>query len=362
MAREQLSSIFDDSRLVLEASGMLTVLTYNAHLFGQTARFFANGSLRETNFYFHDADRVPQIAASVLETGADVVGFTEIWDDDARERLQRELRGRYPHSATSPSAPGIGRILQKTYENWPRLAPSIDGAVSRFTRRHYGVAKTGLATGLAATLSPYLTEDRMGRALSTVLRSGPVWGAGLLLLSRYPISSSLFFPHPARADWEHLAAKGVLWTLIELPGGRHARISLSHYQEGESAEARAARKEQILKTRKALEFFRRPTLCLGDFNVVGGTPEHGWMMSALGLFDPGREPTYRDPNPYQEKLGAPGPERPHARRLDYTLHGPEWTVLESSVPRDDFWSGEGGFPLSDHDPVLTRFRLDADGS
>ncbi|HSA60192.1 MAG TPA: endonuclease/exonuclease/phosphatase family protein [bacterium] len=343
---------------MVEASVTITALTYNAHLFGQTARFFVNGSLRETDFYFHDAERVPQIGSSVLGTGADIVGLTEIWDDDTRERLLRELSGRYPYAATSPSAPGIGRLLERTYEGWPRLAPRIDGAVGHFTRRHYSVAKTGLATGLAEYLSPYLTEDRIGRALSAILRSGPVWGAGLLFLSRYPIVSSLFLPHPVRADWEHLAGKGVLWSLVELPNGSRVRVSLGHYQEGESAKAREARGNQIDKTRKALEFFARPTLCLGDFNVIGGTPEYDSMLSSLGLADSGKGPTYRDPNPYQEKLGAPRPERPQARQLDYILHGPEWTALESSVPRDDFWSSEGGFHLSDHDPVLTRVRLD----
>src|SRR6185436_12938804 len=109
-----------------------------------------------------------------------------------------------------------------TYRDWPRLAPRIDNAVGTFTRRHYSVAKIGPATAS----SSYLSEDLMGRALSTVLRSGPVWGAGLLFLSRFPIEQSFFLPHPARADWEHLARKGVLWNSVRLPDGGLIRVSL----------------------------------------------------------------------------------------------------------------------------------------
>lgn len=336
----------------MNAVQTLSALTYNAHLFGRTATFAVDGVRRETNFYFHDAERLPQIIGAVRDLRPDLVGFTEIWDEAAGTRLRKELSEVYPYAAFAPSAPGIGPVLEKTYRDWPRLAPRIDNAVGMFTRRHYSVAKTGPATASSSY------EDLMGRALSTVLRSGPVWGAGLLFLSRFPIEQSFFLPHPLRADWEHLARKGVLWSTVRLPDDRLVRVSLGHYQEGESVQAIAARRQQILRTRGVQDFFGGPTLAMGDFNVIGGTPEHAWMVSALSLHDPGNEPTYRDPNPYQFKLKGRHSDEARERRLDYILHSAHWRLSGTSVPRKAFLGVGGAFYLSDHDPVVNEYALD----
>jgi endonuclease/exonuclease/phosphatase family metal-dependent hydrolase len=227
-----------------------------------------------------------------------------------------------------------------------------DGVVSVFTRRHYSAGKTGLAS----SRSPYVSEDLIGRTLSSFLRSGPVWGAGLLFLSKYPIEASFFLRHPLKADWEHMADKGVLWSTLRLPNGRRIRAGLGHYQEGTSPEAMAARRDQIRKTRKTTEFLGDPALVLGDLNVIGDTLEHAWMLSILEMIDGGCEATYRDPNPYQDKLKAPRTKADAERRLDYVLGTEHWRTVESSVPRE-FFLASGGYSLSDHDPVLARLLL-----
>ncbi|HEX5036767.1 MAG TPA: endonuclease/exonuclease/phosphatase family protein [bacterium] len=339
----------------------VTALTFNAHLFGHGAEFFVNGARRETGFYFHDAERLPQIIDAVRGVDADLVGFTEIWDGNDQELIRNELRDVYPYSAVSPAAPGIGRVIEKTYGDWPRLGRVLfgssrsgaeDGVVSVFTRRHYSVGKTGLVTGRNALVS----EDLIGQAISSLLRSAPVWGAGLVFLSKYPIESSCFLRHPLKADWERMADKGVLWSTVRLPNGRRARVCLAHYQEGETPQALAARRDQIRRTRRTADFLDDPVIALGDFNVVGGTLEHAWMLSTLTLIDSGREPTYRDPNPYQKKLSAPVGQKAEARRLDYILHTEDWTAVESAVLRDSFQAREG-YSLSDHDPVFARFHI-----
>jgi len=38
----------------------VSALTFNAHLFGHGAEFYVDGARRETGFYFHDAERLPQ--------------------------------------------------------------------------------------------------------------------------------------------------------------------------------------------------------------------------------------------------------------------------------------------------------------
>jgi len=331
----------------------LSVMTYNAHLFGQSAAYYVDGARRETGFYFHDDRRLPQIIDSIAAAKPDLVGLTEIWDPAARDRIRSELSGLYPYASSAPAAQGIGVVLERTYKNWPTLAPRIDHAVGTFTRRHYSAAKTGFAS----MLSRYLNEDRMGAALAAVLRSGPVWGSGLLFLSRYPIVHSHFAPHRNRADWEHLAHKGVLWNTVKLSEGLEITVSLGHYQEGHSSEALRARQEQIRATREGIEAADRPALALGDFNVIGGSPEYAAMMSLLRLIDPGDEPTYHDPNPFQVKLKGSSDQTSLQRRLDYVLHSPHWRAHNSIVPREHFKDREGDFHLSDHDPVLSTLEL-----
>jgi hypothetical protein len=169
--------------------------------------------------------------------GADLVGLTEIWDGNDQERIRNELRDVYPYSAVSPAAAGIGRVIEKTYGDWPRVARMLfgssqggaeDGVVSVFTRRHYSVGKTGLVTGRNALVS----EDLIGQAISSLLRSAPVWGAGLVFLSKYPIESSFFLRHPLKADWERMADKGVLWSTVKLPNGRRVRVCLGIIRKG----------------------------------------------------------------------------------------------------------------------------------
>jgi endonuclease/exonuclease/phosphatase family metal-dependent hydrolase len=346
-----------------EAFLTVSALAFNAHLFGRTAEFFVDGNRRETGFYFRDADRLPQIISGLRRTNADLVGLTEIWDVRAQREIESSLADLYPYAVSSPTAPGLGPVIEKTYRDWPRIARRLfgagreigdDGYVSVFTSRHYGAAKGGLVTGSRS----YFSEDQIGRVLSTILRSGPVWGGGLLFLSKFPILSSFFLEHRIRADWERLAAKGVLWTMIELPDGRRIRASLGHYQEGASPAAMAARHDQIRKTKRTLDFLGEgPVLSMCDFNVEGETVEHAWMMSTLQLMDGGAEATYRDPNPYQKKLKAPMSVRSQERRLDYVLHSDHWTLLNSRVLRREFRAADGDHQLSDHDPVLAELTL-----
>jgi endonuclease/exonuclease/phosphatase family metal-dependent hydrolase len=334
------------------AANAYTALMYNAHLFGRTAEYFRAGGAdrQETGFYFHDAERLPEIIGALRKTNADFVGLAEIWDGGMSAALQDELRDLYPYAAVSPAFPGLGALLSRAYELWPRLAEALfaeeGGIVNLFSRRHYSLGKTSL-----------ISDNRIGLSLASFLRSGSVLGAGLLFLSRHPFVSRQFIPHPVRADWEHLAQKGVLWAPVRLPDGQILRTSVGHYQEGVSAEALSARRAQIRKTSETIASAPEPVLAMADYNVAAGTLEYEWMMGVLQLLDPGSEETYEDPNPYQDKLKAPRTLKPSTRRLDYILHSEDIEVLSVQALNGEFHASCGRYPLSDHRPVLAHFVL-----
>lgn len=87
----------------------LSVLNYNLHLFGNTARYQLRGVPQETGFYFRDEERFPRIVERLRTSGADVIGLTEVWDDAMRRgdggrapfriSLQRGVAGRQDSSS-----------------------------------------------------------------------------------------------------------------------------------------------------------------------------------------------------------------------------------------------------------------------
>ncbi len=330
-------------------------MLYNAHLFGRTAEFFSGATRRETPFYFQDHHRLPIITEALRRSDADFVGLNEVWDGEMAERLRTDLREVYPYTVTTPAAGGLGGLLSKTSSRWPRLAAPLmeraEDIVGVFTRRHYGVGKTSLARAN----SDSEIEDLIGASLQGLLRSGPIWGSGLLFLSRYPILGHRFHEHPVKADWERLAQKGILEISVQLPEGEELHVSLGHYQEGTSKAAALARRRQI-QVAAGLLRENKPTLALGDFNIPAQTLEYEWMLSTLTLYDPGSPNTYEDPNPFQNKLTTLPENHRLSRRLDYILHNDHLRPVSVKIPRDDFRDPQNGLDASDHLPVQMEFE------
>jgi len=348
----------------LSSSSSLSVLNYNLHLFGNTARYSMRGALQETGFYFRDEERFPRIVERLRTSGADVIGLTEVWDDEMRVEMERELRSEYPYSVSSPARPGIGRAIDEFQDAWPRLAGllfgSCGGVVNYFTKSHYTEGRPNLLSDLGS----FLSEDLLVRGLARWLRSGPVWGAGLLFLSRHPIVSSHFHHHPVRADWEMLTAKGVIEAVVRTLDGVDMTFSHGHYQEGLSSRAEMARQLQIRhareRTAETAERKGGPLIHMGDFNVPGGTEEHRRMNDILCLNDIHAGDTYEEPNPFQDKLRAPrGKTRPS--RLDYIYHSDDLMVHSAKVHLEEFRDFELGIDLSDHRALGARLYYRPEG-
>jgi endonuclease/exonuclease/phosphatase family metal-dependent hydrolase len=276
-----------------------------------------------------------------------------------RVEMEAELRSEYPYRVVSHAGRGIGRAIDDFQEAWPRLAGlmfgSCGGIVNYFTKSHYTPHKTTFVS----ELSSFLSEDLLVRGLAQWLRSGPVWGAGLLFLSRYPIVSSAFHPHGSRADWEMLAGKGVLEAVVRTPEGVDVTFSHGHYQEGVTTRAVRARLAQIRESRERtmgpVGDIMGPLIHMGDFNVAGGSREHEVMNEVLGLNDVQAGDTYEEPNVFQDKLQAPKMSGVRPTRIDYIYHSDDLIVQSAKVHLEEFRAHDLGIDLSDHRALGARF-------
>ena len=344
--------------LGMAAATPITFLTYNVHLFGQTGMV----GERETGLVFHDEHRAEQIAGQLRCLSSDVVGLTEVWDDRIRLDLESELADIYPYRLNSPSAQGIADVINSLRTRWPRgsrpLCENAEDIVDFFSQSHYSVGSGGL---LRSILKYVYKEDWMTWALKGALRLPNVWGAGLLILSKYPLSNFDFFLHPVRADLERFAGKGTLKADVHVPGHDPISTFLTHAQEGTSREAVAARTAQIAHISSLAARAMHPVVVMGDLN---DTREH-WLARQFGLQDSFRTAhpngqirpgyTYDHNNPYAAKLGVLAAPHEQRLRIDYVLSDIALKVLKSRVLRQEFQDERGGYDLSDHFPIETEF-------
>jgi endonuclease/exonuclease/phosphatase family metal-dependent hydrolase len=333
----------------------LTALTYNARLWGRTG--LVNGET--TRLYFEDHQRVERIADRLQETGADLIGLQEVFCPEMQDRLIERLRDRYPYHVRSPTYDGVEQSIRTVRRLWPRFgnvyAQNIQKVVDYFTLSHY--SRDGWSTRF---LRRFVSEDEVLRFLFEATEKQFFWGAGLLFFSKYPIREQAFIPHPARADLEWFAEKGVLKATVQTT--EPVTVLLTHIQEGETAEALAARRQQLSRIRSLLRETERAVV-MGDLNVPEGCPDQyrpmaegmlevGGLDCFRSLYPDSKENpgyTYRVGNKFERKLlGESHPFVGEDLRLDY-LFARGLRVLESGILEDDF-SG-----LSDHSPVLARF-------
>lgn len=334
-----------------------TALTYNARLWGNTGLVYGE----PTRLYLDDHRRVDRIADRLIETGADLVGLQEVFCPEMQSRLAKRLWSQYPYQAWSGTYDGVEQSIRTVRRLWPRFgdlyARHIQKVVDFFTLSHY--ERAGRMTRLAKN---FVSEDAALRFLFEATERQFLWGAGLMLFSKHPILDWEFQKHPARADLEWFADKGLLKAEIEWPCSGSLTVLLTHIQEGETRHAASARGRQIGRVRDLLNA-PGPAVVLGDMNVSEG--RHGayaemvaYLMEA-GALDcfrslhpdaqaaPGH--TYRIGGKFERKLlGESHTFFGDDQRLDY-IFARGLRVLWSGVLEDEF-SG-----LSDHSPVAVRF-------
>ncbi len=349
---------------VQSASHVVTssrLLTYNTHIFGRTGSI--NGV--ETGLVLDDDLRTEQIAMQLRQLRPDVVGLTEMWDDELRGALQENLQDIYPYQVRSPNAGGIPDIIESLHSRWPRatqlLLDNVEDIVEFFAQTNYNVDR-GL---LRSAFKYFIKEDWMHWGLKEAFRLPDVWGSGLLILSRYPLSDAIFYPYQARADAERFARKGTLKADVNPPGQKSYTVYVTHAQQGESLQAITARKKQLEQIRALVEEAIYPAVVMGDLNDV----RYRWMARKLGLVDsfrllhpdeqarPGY--TYDHNNRFAVKFGVKGAPNEGKRRIDYIYTDGVLQAKKSRVRREEFRDPRTGHDSSDHFAVETEIAAPA---
>jgi endonuclease/exonuclease/phosphatase family metal-dependent hydrolase len=321
-----------------------TALTYNARLWGNTG--LVNGQL--TRLYLDDHRRVDQIAERLLGTNPDLIGLQEVFCPEMQDRLIARLKPRYPYYARTITYDGVEQSIRTVRRLWPRYgdlyARNIQKVVDYFTLSHY--SRDGW---IGRLFRKVVSEDAALRFLFEATENQFLWGAGLLFFSKFPILESAYVPHPARADLEWFADKGVLKTTVETP--EPVTVLVTHLQEGETPQALAARRSQLDGVQDLMKGPERAIL-LGDLNIPEGSSVAGGLDCYRACHpDPQGAPgsTYRAGNSFERKLlGESHPFVGGDLRLDY-LFARGLQVLGSGVLEAEF-NG-----LSDHSPVFARF-------
>lgn len=158
----------------------LSVLNYNLHLFGNTARYQLRGVPQETGFYFRDEERFSRIVERLRTSGADVIGLTEVWDDAMRVEMEAELRSEYPYSVASPAGRTPLRVVRRRGELFHQVALHVSPAdlVVRnrfvsfrgsFGARTRAVAAFGTRLGRGWRRSGSLERGRWGLSAKTAV-------------------------------------------------------------------------------------------------------------------------------------------------------------------------------------------------
>ena len=139
------------------------ILTYNTHLFGDPL------AIEGIKFpVFEDAVRAERIAERIVENGADIVGLTEVWDDNLAKKIVDAVNPAYPNSWRPPNG-GIGLLLGNGLLVLTRATTTLDISIFEsfsdlagpdyFSYKGFAVF-TSQPQGSAATLKGVLTHTQ----------------------------------------------------------------------------------------------------------------------------------------------------------------------------------------------------------
>ena len=341
-------------------SSAVSVNLHNVHLFGRTGMI----GERETGLVYKDEFRADQICRRYQKRPRKVIGFNEVWDDLLASDMIQSLKPTYPYAVRSPSARGIQEILDVLKKRWPRssglIAERTSDIVDYLAKSHYHAD----ASFWWSAVRYCVKEDWLIWALEHSLKLPQFLGAGLLLLSQYPIVSSEFIPYPAKADLERLIGKGILKAVIQPPEGGRFVVLITHLQEGNSPEAVEARRRQVLQLKKEKAASLYPVIVIMDSNIrADTTAEYFRTKNRLDMDDVFRilhpdaraEPGYtyehcNSKNPYSAKLGVRSAPDQEPQRIDM-IYSQGFRPVFCRVAAEEFISDDGDYFLADHHAV-----------
>ncbi|MEO7730771.1 MAG: endonuclease/exonuclease/phosphatase family protein [Kofleriaceae bacterium] len=206
-------------------------------------------------------------------------------------------------------------------------------------------------------------------------------GSGLLLLSKYPLSSMAFSEFANLTGVDALSQKGFITAMVATPSPLF--VVLTHTQSGETDDDRDARQLNLAQLAKEIPHTRPPdvpTLLMGDLNVIAETtsgqpcPQYESLLAYFHSFsvtdvyrtlhpDASQDPGYTYDAVDNRLIAIFAPtdtEQGLRQRLDYLfaagLTARSAAQLSTTYQYQDSQTGEM-MDLSDHYPLLCSFTL-----
>ncbi len=194
-------------------------------------------------------------------------------------------------------------------------------------------------------------------------------GSGLSTLARFPLEHERTFHYSRGGNFENrIASKGILLTRLRIHG-RPLDVYNTHMVAAKTPSSMEARRGQA---RELIDFVNANTpaddalLLLGDFNMrhSRGDGQHPEIVAGTvpARFDTLSQPQLFDAILLALRLQDAGEvlNGPAFDGVDHVLYrsGARWTITPRHAIRDasEFRDPEG-VPLSDHAPLMVRFRL-----
>jgi hypothetical protein len=257
-------------------AGPLRILTYNTQLRSWMMEVGFPPSIPPVDTA---EERATAIAAKIVSSPADydIVCLNEVFDEDARAILSRDLRSKYPYQVakadllyTKLVRPGILNDLENALFE-ATFGPLFDVTSSVLAMKW---EDSGL---LLASKWPF---DTVGIPPEVASRLGASVGA--IFPTGVPVVSFLTYGDCSGFMGDCRAAKGVLHARIRRSSSDVYDIFASHTQADDERvdENRSERDKQMaavwefIKSRAGGPPFSRPTFFLGDLNILGGAAEN----------------------------------------------------------------------------------------
>ena len=197
-----------------------------------------------------------------------------------------------------------------------------------------------------------------------------VVGSGLSMLARFPLISWAQHHYTTAGDFQNKpASKGILFLRLDI-GGQPLDVYTTHMEAGKTPEAMVSRRQQAIELIGFVQEhspLQHPLVLLGDFNMqptkkADRLPESRMLQTPLDFSTFSQHQVFDalrlnlGLQRAAETLGIP----PH-KCVDHVLYRDGARArLEPRVWQRDapaFYDPEGK-PLSDHEPLIVRFRLE----
>jgi endonuclease/exonuclease/phosphatase family metal-dependent hydrolase len=254
----------------------------------------------------------------------------------------------------------LAERLDERMEALARAIPALGADVLALQEVWAAAARARLvAAGAAAGLGHAWTSD------------GPLFGGGLLLLSRLPFVAARFEPYALNGVPHRLAhpdfygGKGFLLASIATEVGPVALVNThmhARYRSDVDHQYAGHRAAQLVQLAAALAEVGGPVALAGDFNFDEGHDEYRAFLGLTGVSDAAaavgrREPTVWRANPY--RASRTGPDQ----RIDFvfTRDGAAHAARATSARRafDEVLERDGErFAVSDHAGVLAEVAIE----